>query len=220
MAFIATIMAKYDASKAASNACWARSQLQYMLGTSARNDRSFVIGYGEKQAATRPHHRGAACARFYSDPTRASNNGTCSAGEGAGGKPCCDVDNFMSDRNSPIMLRGALVGGPNQQDYFGNERNDYQRSEVALDYQAGFTGAVAGVASLAAAGRLGDCAAASSPLRRLPDYGLCGGMGGACPGDLHGTCTDAPWPGYTCAPGQACIRDSQWAWVCKSAVPS
>lgn len=41
----------------------------------------------------------------------------------------------MSDRDSPIMLKGALVGGPDQEDAYPNERNDYKRSEVALDYQ-------------------------------------------------------------------------------------
>lgn len=36
----------------------------------------------------------------------------------------------MANRDSPIMLKGALVGGPDQADVFPNERNDYKRSEV------------------------------------------------------------------------------------------
>lgn len=81
MAFIATLMAKYGQSKE-QHACWAKSQMQYILGTSDKNDESFLIGYGGKQAATRPHHRGAACAREYATPIVHENNGTCSRGEG------------------------------------------------------------------------------------------------------------------------------------------
>jgi hypothetical protein len=99
-------------------------------------------------------------------------------------------------------------------------RNDYKRSEVALDYQAGFTAAAAGLASFQRAGQLNRCTAQRVPPKRVPDYSLCGGMGGACPSDLGGSCTDGPWPGYACAPGQVCVRDNQWAWVCKSAVPN
>jgi hypothetical protein len=123
VAFIATLMAKHGAA-GNDHACWARSQLQYMVGASPSNDKSFVIGYGEKQAATRPHHRGAACARSYAaGAVRRANNGTCAADEGPGsGKPCCDAANFMSDRDSPIMLKGALVGGPDQTDFFPNVR--------------------------------------------------------------------------------------------------
>lgn len=129
MAFIAALMAKYGQSKEA-HACWARSQLQYMLGTSDKNDVSYVIGYGSKQGATRPHHRGTACARHYENPSRPFNNGTCSSGEKVGGRPCCDADNFVADHDSPIMLKGALVGGPDQTDFYPNVRNDYKRSEV------------------------------------------------------------------------------------------
>jgi hypothetical protein len=54
----------------------------------------------------------------------------------------------MSDRPSPIKLNGALVGGPNQQDFFPDIRNDYKQSEVAMDYNGGYTGLVAGLAAL------------------------------------------------------------------------
>jgi len=221
MAFIATLMGKHGAAKEA-HMCWAKSQLQYMLGTSSQNSKSYVIGYGAQQAATRPHHRGAACARSYKGSPRPNKNGTCTAGEGEGATPCCDVENFMADRDSPILLKGALVGGPDQSDEFPNIRNDYKRSEVALDYQAGFTGAVAGLAEFAKQGKLGGCGSANlgkPAFKRIADYSLCGGKGNACPSDLGGSCTDAPWPGYGCAPGQVCIRDNEWAWVCKGAVP-
>jgi endoglucanase len=34
---------------------------------------------------------------------------------------------------------GALVGGPDEFDQFVNNRTDYVRNEVALDYNAGIT---------------------------------------------------------------------------------
>jgi hypothetical protein len=54
----------------------------------------------------------------------------------------------MSDRPSPIKLNGALVGGPTQADFFPDIRNDYKQSEVAMDYNGGYTGLVAGLAAL------------------------------------------------------------------------
>ncbi len=38
---------------------------------------------------------------------------------------------------NPNVLYGALVGGPNNQDYFDNLRSDYVLNEVALDYNSG-----------------------------------------------------------------------------------
>ncbi|KAI8473823.1 MAG: Six-hairpin glycosidase-like protein [Monoraphidium minutum] len=219
MAFIATLMAKYGQAKDA-HACWARSQMAYMLGTSDKNDVSYVIGYGSKQGATRPHHRGAACARSYEGKTTMFNNGTCSGGEKAGGKPCCDVDNFLADRDSPIVLKGALVGGPDQSDAYPNIRNDYKRSEVALDYQAGFTGAAAGLASFQKAGKLSKCGtAAVKRCKKVADYSFCGGVGDMCPPEMAGACKDAAWPDHCCAAGQMCVRKNQYAWMCVGAVP-
>ncbi|KAJ9511129.1 hypothetical protein QJQ45_013168 [Haematococcus lacustris] len=40
---------------------------------------------------------------------------------------------------------GALVGGPGNDDGYADVRNDYIRNEVTLDYNAGFTGALAGL---------------------------------------------------------------------------
>lgn len=55
------------------------------------------------------------------------------------------------------------MGGPDQSDYFPDIRNDYQRSEVAFDYNAGFTGAAAGLAQAALSGfNFGVCGGGSS----------------------------------------------------------
>lgn len=40
------------------------------------------------------------------------------------------------------MLHGALVGGPDQNDNYVDDREDYVANEVTLDYNAGFQGAV------------------------------------------------------------------------------
>ena len=40
------------------------------------------------------------------------------------------------------------MGGPNDQDQYTDSRKDYIANEVATDYNAGFTGLVAGVMEL------------------------------------------------------------------------
>ena len=39
-----------------------------------------------------------------------------------------------------LQLKGALVGGPDNKDEYKDDRNDYEQSEVALDYNACFQG--------------------------------------------------------------------------------
>ncbi len=46
------------------------------------------------------------------------------------------------------VLYGALVGGPGPDDKYVDKRSDYQANEVATDYNAGFTGALAGLVQL------------------------------------------------------------------------
>ncbi|MEM6521702.1 MAG: glycoside hydrolase family 9 protein [Cyanobacteria bacterium P01_C01_bin.70] len=74
---------------------------------------SYVVGFGEN-SPLRPHHRGAG-----STPNSSAPN--------------------------EHILYGALVGGPDQPNDFAYEddRSNYVTNEVALDYNAGFTGALA-----------------------------------------------------------------------------
>lgn len=62
----------------------------------------------------------------------------------AGASGGTDINNI---NNSPpteeYVLYGAVVGGPDQSDNFYDVRNDWQQSEVALDYNAPFQGLVA-----------------------------------------------------------------------------
>lgn len=47
-------------------------------------------------------------------PCVAKNNGTCCAGES--GESCCNVDSFMSVKPAVTVIKGGLVGGPDQTD--------------------------------------------------------------------------------------------------------
>ncbi|CAL8464163.1 g3698 [Coccomyxa elongata] len=128
-ALIASVYSKAiaasDATKAHRYSCWARSQMKYILGDSGR---SFVVGFG-KNPPTHIHHRGASC-----PPEQlpwGSNN------------PTCDYSDFSLSTSNPNVLTGALVGGPGKDDSYADKRDDYQKNEVAVDYNSGFTGVLA-----------------------------------------------------------------------------
>ena len=78
-------------------------------------NRSFVVGYGENSPKN-PHHRGA-------------------------------QGSWVDNKEVPVyqrhILYGALVGGPNSDDSYTDDVNDYIGNEVACDYNAGFVGALA-----------------------------------------------------------------------------
>ncbi|GAB4525938.1 MAG: hypothetical protein Tsb0014_05690 [Pleurocapsa sp.] len=93
---------------------FAVSQINYILGDNP-DDRSYVIGYGNKSPRN-PHHR-------------------TSHGSWAN-----DSKNPPQSRN---LLIGALVGGPDENEQWSDDRNDWVTNEVAIGYNAGFTGAVA-----------------------------------------------------------------------------
>ncbi len=95
-----------------------RSQLLYVVGGNPLNQ-SYVVGYtpAGTKAADRPHHRSASCNRDFSRT--------------------CDWNDYNFNGPSPNVLRGALIGGPDNLDNFNNMRSDYIQNEVALDYNAG-----------------------------------------------------------------------------------
>jgi endoglucanase len=100
---------------------FAKGQIDYILGDNPRNS-SYVVGYGNNPPIN-PHHRAA-----HNSPTY----------------------NIQSPINNEFILEGALVGGPkstNDMDYADN-REDHVANEVATDYNAGFTGALAGLIEL------------------------------------------------------------------------
>lgn len=94
---------------------FAVNQIAYALGDNPRGS-SYVCGYGTNPPVN-PHHRTA--------------------------HGC-----WSNNQNGPPALTrhtlyGALVGGPNNDDSYADERSNYVNNEVATDYNAGFSGALA-----------------------------------------------------------------------------
>ena len=93
---------------------FAAEQIDYILGDNPAK-RSYQIGYGQNPPQN-PHHRTA-------------------------------HGSWVNNRDEPVetrnILMGALVGGPDLQDNWVDDRNDWIRNEVGVGYNAAFTGALA-----------------------------------------------------------------------------
>merc|ERR1712073_33775 len=94
------------------------NQNGYLLGDTGR---SYKVGFGGNPPL-RPHHRASSCPDMPA--------------------PCGDNEKNSPAAN-PQTLTGALVGGPDSYDNYNDARDDYISNEVAIDYNAGFQGAVA-----------------------------------------------------------------------------
>ncbi len=57
----------------------------------------------------------------------------------------CDWNDYSSPDPNPHILYGALVGGPDQDGVYTDDRSDYISNEVACDYNAGFQSVIAGM---------------------------------------------------------------------------
>nr|BBJ26606.1 GH9 cellulase [Xylophaga rikuzenica] len=99
---------------------WALSQINYLLGDNNYN-MSYEVGFGAF-SPTIYHHRASSCLEEYLED--------------------CDI---MYEGDNPHILFGGLVGGPDDMDHWANNRSDYVQNEVAIDYNAGFQGALAGL---------------------------------------------------------------------------
>nr|XP_034183519.1 endoglucanase E-4-like isoform X2 [Osmia lignaria] len=102
---------------------FAEQQIYYMLGGGGR---SYVVGWG-RNPPKQPHHAASSC------PDRPA---------------VCGWSEFDKDAPNPQILYGALVSGPDEADKFHDHREDYVYTEVTLDYNAGFTSALAGLLQL------------------------------------------------------------------------
>nr|APF29559.1 endo-beta-1,4-glucanase [Mictyris platycheles] len=121
VAFIA-LMANKVGVDGSTNYNWGKQQIDYLLGT--YSGRPFVVGYGS--GPERPHHRSSSCPDM---------------------PEYCDGNWAMTQGGpNPQTLYGALVGGPGQDGSYTDDRNDYVKNEVACDYNAAFTGALAALA--------------------------------------------------------------------------
>ncbi|MCD7800193.1 MAG: glycoside hydrolase family 9 protein [Ruminococcus sp.] len=107
---------------------WAKSQMDYLLGDN-KNNLCYITGFSDN-SVTQPHHRAAS---GYTD--------------------------FPSENvGVPFAhtLIGALVGGPDSNGDYVDDVNEYTYSEVAIDYNAGLVGAMAGLYELYGAGQTVD----------------------------------------------------------------
>ncbi|WP_224367028.1 glycoside hydrolase family 9 protein [Hyalangium versicolor] len=115
LAFVyADDIASSDSARATRYRDFASRQVRYMLGENPRNS-SYVVGFGVNPPRN-PHHRTA-----HSSWT----------------------DQISNPTESRHVLYGALVGGPDSADAYADDRSNYVSNEVATDYNAAFTGALA-----------------------------------------------------------------------------
>ncbi|MCL6590507.1 MAG: glycoside hydrolase family 9 protein [Firmicutes bacterium] len=122
---LALVMYKYHGNTDYLN--YAKSQIDYILGSNPRNS-SYVVGFGNNYPKF-PHHR-AASGRMEAAPA------------------------FETKKDpEKHLLYGALVGGPDSNDNYVDDINDFVYTEVAIDYNAGFVGAMAGMAKYFGAGQ-------------------------------------------------------------------
>lgn len=118
----ATTAAMLAASYSESDACSSDKAQKYIEFCERQvnyalgsSGRSYVVGFGENPPE-HPHHRTA---------------------QGSW------ADNMNEPANHRHTLFGALVGGPDASDSYEDTVSDYNKNEVACDYNAGFTGALA-----------------------------------------------------------------------------
>ncbi|WOL10316.1 endoglucanase 3 [Canna indica] len=105
----------------------ARRQVDYILGDNPQQ-MSYMVGYGARYPQ-RVHHRGSSLPSVATHPAKIA----CSAG----------FASFHSTGPNPNPLTGAVVGGPDANDRFPDDRSDYERSEPATYINAPLVGALA-----------------------------------------------------------------------------
>ncbi|WP_390619808.1 glycoside hydrolase family 9 protein [Cellulomonas timonensis] len=116
-AFVALVYSDWltDTTRKARYHDFGVRQINYALGDNPRNS-SYVIGFGANPPQN-PHHRTA--------------HGSW-------------LDSMANPEKTRHVLYGALVGGPGSaNDAYSDKRDDYVANEVATDYNAGFTSALA-----------------------------------------------------------------------------
>ncbi|MER7722506.1 glycoside hydrolase family 9 protein [Streptomyces sp. NPDC096323] len=125
-----------DTTRKARYHDFAVRQINYALGDNPRKS-SYVVGFGSNPP-TKPHHRTA-------------------------------HGSWTDQMNNPVETRhtlyGALVGGPSAaNDSYTDDRSNYVNNEVATDYNAAFTGALARLY-----GEYGGAPLADFPRQETPD---------------------------------------------------
>ncbi|KAK8694299.1 hypothetical protein V6N13_071853 [Hibiscus sabdariffa] len=107
---------------------FAKSQVDYILGSNPLNT-SYLVGYGSKYP-TRVHHRGASIVSYR------ENKGFIGCTQG--------YDNWYNRAEAnPNVLIGAVVGGPDGEDNFKDQRNNYMQTEACTYNTAPLVGVFA-----------------------------------------------------------------------------
>jgi endoglucanase len=106
---------------------WCKDQMDYILGDNPMN-RCYEVGYAENSAKY-PHHRAA--------------HGSL-------------TNSMLDPEIEKHVLWGALVGGPDAEDNHKDNITDYVYNEVAIDYNAGFVGALAALYAIYGEGQEPD----------------------------------------------------------------
>lgn len=91
-----------------------------------------MVGFGTNYPK-RPHHRAASIISITKDKTLVA----CTAGFDAW---------FHNPAPNPNVLFGAVVGGPNDNDVYGDDRTDYQHAEPAPVTAGPLVGVLAAIA--------------------------------------------------------------------------
>ncbi|KAF2566041.1 hypothetical protein F2Q70_00024610 [Brassica cretica] len=107
------------------------AKVDYMLGSNPKN-MSYMVGFGTNYPK-RPHHRGASIVSIKKNRIAVE----CNAGFN---------DWYHSPAPNPNVLTGALVGGPDENDAYEDERTDFQHSEPVSATVAPFVGVLAAIA--------------------------------------------------------------------------
>ncbi|MED6205115.1 Beta-glucosidase cel3A [Stylosanthes scabra] len=106
----------------------AKRQVDYILGENPLK-MSYMVGYGP-YFPKRVHHRGSSLPSLSAHPQAIGCDG--------GFQPF-----YYSMNPNPNILLGAIVGGPNQNDGFPDDRGDYSHSEPATYINAALVGPLA-----------------------------------------------------------------------------
>ncbi|CAM8973366.1 unnamed protein product [Rhodiola kirilowii] len=105
----------------------AKKQVDYLLGDNPLK-MSYMVGYGARYPL-RIHHRGSSLPSVAAHPAKLQ---------------CKYGFNLMNSQSpNPNVLVGAIVGGPDKNDLFPDQRSDYEQSEPSTYMNAPLVGALA-----------------------------------------------------------------------------
>ncbi|KAJ1389668.1 Six-hairpin glycosidase superfamily [Sesbania bispinosa] len=111
---------------------FAKSQADYILGKNP-DDMSYLVGYGPKYPV-HVHHRGASIASIFSLHSEVG----CTQG----------FDTWYNRPEPNPNVCGGLVGGPDKNDEFSDDRSNYEQTEPTLSGSAPLVGIFAKLQSL------------------------------------------------------------------------